>query len=98
MNEAVKMTALSHVEVRERLLSKRHDAGNHVSSPSNALRAASPIPPPAVPVPSQKEERICAYSKCGLKFTPVRKAQLYHSPDCRKRAWFERNFVPIAKP
>lgn len=97
MNEAVKMTALSHVEVRERLLSKRHDAGNHLSGPSNALRAASPIPPPAVSA-TPKEERICAYSKCGAKFTPVRKAQLYHTPDCRKRAWFERNFVPIAKP
>jgi hypothetical protein len=46
-----------------------------------------------------KEERICRYSKCGVKFTPKRrKDQVYHSADCRKRDWFESHFVPIAKP
>lgn len=97
MNEAVKIQALPLSTVRERLLNKRHDAGNNLSGPSNALRAASPIPTPAISAPEKREERICAYSKCGAKFTPVRKAQLYHTPDCRKRAWFERNFAPIAK-
>jgi hypothetical protein len=111
MDEAAKIQALPLNAVRERLLNRRHDGFVMAQRPSNppAVPAASSTPPeastPATPARKVKsarqvppEERICAYSKCGVKFITTRIDQVYHTADCRKRAWFERNFAPIAKP
>jgi hypothetical protein len=99
MNEPSKIQALSHSEVRERLLGKRHDGIVGNASPSKASKPGPEKPPKEQPprqgAPTQK---ICAYTKCAIKFTPRRPDQMYHSPDCRKRAWFDRNFTPIPKP
>jgi hypothetical protein len=98
MDEPSKIQALPLSVVRERLCSRRHDAFIPPHRPSN------PTPSPVASAPSAKappppiEEKICAYSKCGVKFTPRRPDQAYHTADCRKRAWFDRNFAPIAKP
>lgn len=101
MDEPSKIQAIPLSVVRERLCSRRHDAfvmGQRPSNPVPAPGAAVPsAKPPAAP-PPPIEQKICAYSKCGVKFTPRRVDQIYHTPDCRKRAWFERNFAPIAKP
>jgi len=112
MNDGGKIQALSMSEVRERLLNKRHDAAHTVTcayppckrvfSTENAqekhccddhrvkaarLRKKVPLDP-----------RPCAYTKCGITFTPRIQGQLYHCADCRKRAWFESHFMPIPKP
>jgi len=102
MDEPSKIQALPLSIVRERLLNTRHDGFVMAHRPSNPppAPAASPQPPRAArSAAPPKEERICAYSKCGVKFTPRdRKDQRYHTEACRKRAWFDRNFAPIAKP
>jgi hypothetical protein len=101
MDDGRKMTALPLNEVRERLLSKRQDAFGTPQRASNPVPAAIPSSaPPKRPhqVDPPLEERICAYSKCSKKFTPRRPDQRYHSADCRKRAWFDRNFVAISRP
>lgn len=101
MDEGRKIQALPLTEVRERLLSKRHDAfttTQRVSIPSPAPLASPPAPKRAPKPDPPKEERTCLYSKCRKKFIPSRPDQVYHTADCRKRAWFDRNFVPIAKP
>jgi hypothetical protein len=94
MNEGGKIQALSLSTVRERLLSKRQDGIVSQNSASNASKTPGPVP---VPSGASPQEKTCAYAKCGVKFTPRRPDQVYHSPDCRKRAWFDRNFAPIAK-
>jgi hypothetical protein len=109
MDEPSKMQALPMSEVRERLLNKRHDgfvmahrASNATPATESASRASNTpvgnIPAKKAAPPPPPEEKICAYSKCGVKFTPRRPDQHYHTADCRKRAWFDRNFAPIAKP
>jgi hypothetical protein len=113
MDEPSKMMALGHEELRERLLNKRLDASvrvpcaygpcgrmfipegraNKYCCPDHKAKARALRGKPVL------EERICAYPKCGAKFIPKhRPDQRYHSPECRKRAWFDRNFAPIAKP
>jgi len=97
MDEPSKIQALPLSVVRERLCSRRHDtfvAPHRPPNPSPAPVANAPAPKTS---PPPIEEKICAYSKCGVKFTPRRPDQHYHSADCRKRAWFDRNFAPIAK-
>lgn len=111
MSEPSKIQALPLSTVRERLLNERHDGfvvAHRASNPTvpSPKRAAPPGPPAAAPVPPKVKsgrqepprERICAYSKCRKPFISTRVDQVYHSADCRKRAWFERNFAPIAKP
>jgi hypothetical protein len=102
MDEAAKIQALPLHVVRERLLNTRHDGFVMAQKPiESALEPSESAPPakPPRPVAPPREPRICAYSKCGVKFTPSdRKDQRYHTETCRKRAWFERNFTPIVKP
>lgn len=38
---------------------------------------------------SWKQPRICKLKSCGVTFMPVRRDQLYHSAQCRGRAWNE---------
>jgi hypothetical protein len=101
MDEADKIQALPLSVVRERLLNMRHDGFVMAHRLSNSVPAPGATAPPAkqpAAAPPPEEQKICAYSKCGVKFKPRRVDQIYHTPDCRKRAWFERNFAPIAKP
>lgn len=105
MDEPSKIQALPLSVVRERLCSRRHDTFVPPHRPSNTdpAPAATSLPgnipaKKAAAPPAPIEEKICAYSKCGVKFIPRRPDQHYHSADCRKRAWFDRNFAPIAKP
>jgi hypothetical protein len=105
MAEPSKIQALPLSIVRERLLNTRHDGFVMAHRPSNAAPAPAATSLPgnipakkATAPPPPIEEKVCAYSKCGVKFTPRRPDQAYHTADCRKRAWFDRNFAPIAKP
>lgn len=34
--------------------------------------------------------RPCAYSQCGVLFTPIREWQKYHDPECRRAAAKEK--------
>jgi len=99
MDSASKMQALPLPEVRERLLNRRHDAftcnpRRSDAPPDSGDKPAEPKT--SRPAPPPLEERICAYVKCGVKFTPRRPDQHYHTADCRKRAWFDRNFAKIS--
>lgn len=85
MKESEKLAGLPHVNGREKLPEKRLDASNDVVEVSDLPR------------------RVCQYSKCadrrrGKKFQPKRRAQMFCSPQCRKAAWFENNFLRIEKP
>ncbi len=111
MDEPVRMQALGHGELRERLLNKRQAASVRVPcayppcgrlfTPENP-RAKHCCPDHQAKASALKRkdapvEKTCAYSKCRKPFISTRVDQVYHSADCRKRAWFERNFAPIAK-
>jgi hypothetical protein len=98
MDEPSKIQALPLSVVRERLCSRRHDGFVMAHRPSNTAPSPVASAPAAKTPPQPPEEKICAYSKCGVKFIPRRPDQHYHTADCRKRAWFDRNFAPIAKP
>lgn len=101
MNDGGKFQALPLNEVRERLLSKRHDAFAMNQRPSVSPLASVTAPEPAKPKKNPKpilEPRICEYDKCRQKFTPRRADQKCCCADHRKRKWFDAHFMPIPKP